>query len=182
MSEADELHRLLDAAGIQGPYVVVAHSYGGFIARLFAARYRDQTQGLVLIDSSHEDEIVPYRRYYGNDPQGDWVDGGNRIDIDATARALRSTARHYGDLPLVVIQAGTYEDVLSEALWNRTQADLATLSTDAVHVQATGGHFVMNDDPQIILAAVRAVVAAARTGDPLRSCAQLVAGTDATCP
>jgi hypothetical protein len=182
MSEADELHRVLDAAGIGGPFVVVAHSYGGFIGRLFAAKYRDQTQGLVLIDSSHEDEIVPYRRYYGNDPEGDWVDGGNPIDIDATAHALRTTARDYGDLPLVVIQAGKYEDVLSEALWNRTQADLATLSTDAVHVQATGGHFVMNDDPQVILAAVRAVVAAARTGGPLPACAQLVAGTDATCP
>jgi pimeloyl-ACP methyl ester carboxylesterase len=182
MSEADELHRLLDGAGIAGPYVIVAHSYGGFIGRLFAARYRDQTMGLVLIDSSHEDEIVPYRRYYGNDPQGDWIDGGNRIDIDATAQALRTTARDYGDLPLVVIQAGRYEDVLSDALWNRTQADRATLSTDAVHLQATGGHFVMNDDPQVIVAAVRVVVAAARTGEPLPVCPQLVAGTDATCP
>jgi len=40
----------------------------------------------------------------------------------------------------------------------------------------------MNDDPQVILAAVRAVVASARAGDQLPACAQLVAGTDATCP
>src|SRR5436190_11233337 len=153
MSEADELHRLLQTAGIAGPFVVVAHSYGGLIGRLFAARYRDETAGLVLIDSSHEDEIVPYRRYYGNDPEGNWVDGGDPIDIDATARALRTTARDYGDMPLAVIQAGKYEDVLSVALWNRTQADLATLSTNSVHVQATGGHFVMNDDPKVTLAA-----------------------------
>jgi alpha/beta hydrolase fold len=182
MSEADELHRLLAAAGIEGPYVFVAHSYGGMIGRLFAAAYRDETAGLVLIDSSHEDEIVPYRRYYGNDPEGDWVDGGNRIDMDATARALRTTARDYGDLPLGVLQAGEYDDVLSESLWNRTQDDLATLSADSVHVQATGGHFVMNDDPQVILAVVRAVVEAARTGGHLPACAQVVAGTDATCP
>jgi hypothetical protein len=182
MSEADELHRLLAAAGIEGPYVVVAHSYGGMIGRLFAAAYRDETDGLVLIDSSHEDEIVPYRRYYGNDPEGDWVDGGNRIDMDATAHALRSTARDDGDLPLGVVQAGEYDDVLSESLWNRTQHDLATLSTDSVHVQATGGHFVMKDDPQVILAVVRAVVGAARTGDHLPACTQVVAGTDATCP
>jgi alpha/beta hydrolase fold len=182
MSEADELHRLLETAGIQGPYVVVAHSYGGFIGRLFAARYRDQTSGLVLIDSSHEDEIEPYRRFYGSDPAGDWVDGGDPIDIDATARALRTRARDLGDLPLVVVQAGTYDDVLSVRLWNRTQADLATLSTDAVHVRATGGHFVMNDDPKVILAVVRGVVDSARGGNTLPPCAQLVAGTDATCP
>jgi pimeloyl-ACP methyl ester carboxylesterase len=182
MSEAGELHALLEAASIPGPYVVVGHSYGGFISRLFAARYRDETAGLVLVDSSHEDEVQPYRRYYGNDPQRDWVDGGDPIDIDATVRALRTTARAYGDLPLVVVQAGTYEDVLSVRLWNRTQADLATLSKDAVHVQATGGHFVMNDDPQVIVAAVRAVVEAARMGEQLPACSDLVAGTDATCP
>ena len=182
MTEADELDRLLRTAGIDGPFVVVAHSYGGFVGRLFAAAYPGQTAGLVLIDSSHEDEIEPYRRYYGDDPEGNWVDGGNRIDIDATAHALRTTARDYGDLPLGVIQAGEYEDVLSVPLWNRTQADLATLSTDAVHVQATGGHFVMNDDPQVILAVVRAVVEAARSGQPLPACPQVVAGTDATCP
>ena len=181
-SEADELHRLLEATSIQGPYVVVGHSYGGFISRLFAARYRDETAGLVLVDSSHEDEVKPYRRSYGNDPQGDWVDGGDPIDIDATVRALRTTARDLGDLPLVSVQAGTYEDVLSVRLWNRTQADLATLSTDAVHVQATGGHFVMNDDPQVIIAAVRSVVDVARTGEQLPACSDLVAGTDATCP
>jgi pimeloyl-ACP methyl ester carboxylesterase len=107
MSEADELHRLLQTAGIDGPYVLVAHSYGGFIGRLFAARYRDETTGLVLIDPSHEDDIGPYRRYYGKDPEGDWVDGGDRIDIDATVRALRQTARDLGDLPLVVLQAGS---------------------------------------------------------------------------
>jgi pimeloyl-ACP methyl ester carboxylesterase len=182
MSEADELHRLLEAAGIRGPYVVVAHSYGGFIGRLFAAGYPDETAGLVLIDSSHEDEIGPYRRHYGKDPQGDWVDGGDRIDIDATVRALRATARDLGDLPLVVLQAGEYQDVLSVRIWNRTQADLATLSTDAVHVQATGGHFVMNDDPEVILAVVHAVVDAARTGKMLPACSAIVTGTDGTCP
>jgi pimeloyl-ACP methyl ester carboxylesterase len=182
MSEADELRQLLDAANVAGPYVVVGHSYGGFISRLFAARNRDQTAGLILIDSSHEDEVQPYRRYYKNDPEGDWFDGGDPIDIHATVHALRSTARHFGDLPLVVIQAGEYQDVLSVRLWNRTQADLATLSDDAVRVQATGGHFVMDDDPKVIVAAVSAVVDAARSGAQLPACADLVAATDATCP
>ncbi|MGH2596997.1 MAG: alpha/beta fold hydrolase [Actinomycetota bacterium] len=49
----------------------MAHSYGGFIARLFAATYTQLTAGLVLIDSSHEDGIEPYRRYYGDSPEGD---------------------------------------------------------------------------------------------------------------
>ncbi len=97
--------------------MLVADSYGGFVARLFAATYAQETAGLVLIDSSHEDEIEPYRRYYGNSPEGDWVDGGDLIDIDATRRALRETARDYGAMPLAIVKAGRYEDVLTTALW-----------------------------------------------------------------
>jgi pimeloyl-ACP methyl ester carboxylesterase len=180
--EAKELHDLLEGAAIAPPYVVVAHSYGGFVARLFAATYASETAGLVLIDSSHEDEIEPYRRFYGDSPEGDWVDGGDLIDIDATRHALRTTARDYGDLPLAVVKAGTYEDVLTVALWDRTQADLATLSSNSVLVQAQGGHFVMDDDPRVLVTAIRVVVSSARAGEPLPSCRELVADTDGRCP
>ena len=180
--EAQELHTLLDAANIAPPYVVVAHSYGGFIGRLFTATYPNEVQGLVLIESSHEDEIAPYRRYYGNDPAGKWVDGGDPIDITATARLLRTAARDLGSLPLVVIRAQHYDDVLSPALWRRTQADLATLSTDGIEIEALGSHhFVQNDDPGAVVAAVQATVAAARAGAPLAPCAEIVAAVRARC-
>jgi hypothetical protein len=102
-----------------------------------------------------------------------------------TRRALRTAASDYGDMPLAVVKAGRYEEVLRVSLWNRTQADLATLSSNAVLVQATGGHFVMNDDPEVLLAAVRAVLASARSGDALPSCRALVAVkpvANRTCP
>ena len=51
---AEELHTLLTNAGIPGPYVLVAHSYGGFIVRCFARNYPDQTAGLVLVDTPEE--------------------------------------------------------------------------------------------------------------------------------
>ena len=180
--QAHELHALLEAAHIAPPYVVVAHSYGGFVGRLFTATYPDEVQGLVLIESSHEDEIQPYRRYYGDDPEGDWVDGDDPLDIDATAAMLRARARDFGSTPLVVIRAQHYDDVLSTALWRRTQADLATLSTDGIEMEALGsGHFVQDDDPAAVLAAVRAVVTAARAGAPLAPCAQIVEGVPARC-
>ena len=67
--EANELHAVLKNAAIAPPYVVVAHSYGGFVGRLFAATHASETAGLVLIDSSHEDEVRPYRRTIGSRPK-----------------------------------------------------------------------------------------------------------------
>jgi pimeloyl-ACP methyl ester carboxylesterase len=180
--QAEELRALLDGADIDPPYVVVAHSYGGFVARLFAAKYRDDTEGLVLIESSHEDEIEPYRRYYGDDPAGDWVDGGDLLDIDATGTALRERARDYGDLPLISIRAERYEDVLSEHLWKRTQAELASYADNGMHLMAIdSGHFVQDETPSVVLDAVRAVVEAARTEEPLPPCGEIFDRDEAAC-
>ncbi|MEX0985323.1 MAG: alpha/beta hydrolase, partial [Actinomycetota bacterium] len=54
MDQVAELHALLDGAGIAPSYVLVGHSYGGFVSRLFAAAYPAETAGLLLIESSHE--------------------------------------------------------------------------------------------------------------------------------
>lgn len=38
-SAVADLHAMLAAAGVRGPYVLAAHSYGGFIARLYASTF-----------------------------------------------------------------------------------------------------------------------------------------------
>ena len=55
---ARELHTLLKAAGISGPYVLVGHSLGGLTARIFAHEHADEVGGVVLIDSMSPGTIV----------------------------------------------------------------------------------------------------------------------------
>ena len=53
-----DLHQLLLAAGIQPPYLLVGHSLGGFNMKLYAATYRSQVAGMVLVDPAEErDEL-----------------------------------------------------------------------------------------------------------------------------
>src|SRR5712675_3772464 len=47
-------HALLSAAAETGPYVLVGHSYGGLIVRLYASTYPKELSGLVLIDALSE--------------------------------------------------------------------------------------------------------------------------------
>lgn len=52
-----ELYRLLKTAEIAGPYIIVGQSFGGFIAQFFARTFPDETMGLVLVDSSHPEQL-----------------------------------------------------------------------------------------------------------------------------
>ena len=52
---ASDLRALVEAAGISEPFVLVAHSIGGHVARLYAGAHPSSVAGLVLVDASHED-------------------------------------------------------------------------------------------------------------------------------
>lgn len=56
-----ELHTLLEKAGVQPPYVVVGHSHGGTLARLYASTYRSDVVGIVLVEGGHEGGGVVFR-------------------------------------------------------------------------------------------------------------------------
>jgi pimeloyl-ACP methyl ester carboxylesterase len=64
---ADDLHALLTAADIAPPYIIAGHSLGGVVARRFQSRYPGDVAGMLLIDSSHEDQA----RRLGNN--GTWA-------------------------------------------------------------------------------------------------------------
>jgi pimeloyl-ACP methyl ester carboxylesterase len=45
-----EVHTALKNAGIKGPYVLVGHSLGGLVARVYAGQYPDEVAGMVFVD------------------------------------------------------------------------------------------------------------------------------------
>lgn len=57
LRNAMELHALLANAGIEPPYVLTGHSFGGYDVQLFASLYPDTVSGMVLVDSSHGRQV-----------------------------------------------------------------------------------------------------------------------------
>jgi hypothetical protein len=182
-TQATELHAMLAAAGIPGPFVLVGHSYGGMVAREFARLYPDAVTGMVLLDASSEPEIPVYQRLHA----GAWIDGtvepgpNQQLDMHATVRELERSP-NLGHTPLIVVTAGILQDKWLRtvpALESRAQTRLAGLSSDSLHVIDRGkGHMLPSNDPGTVVRAALAVVAASRAGTALQSCAS-VFGSDA---
>ena len=63
---SSELHALLEGINIEGPYVLVGHSFGGLYMQTYAARYPDEVAGVALVDSSQPDQFS-YRRPVARD-------------------------------------------------------------------------------------------------------------------
>lgn len=57
VSVTEDLYSMLNSAGIAPPYVMVGHSIGGIYAQMFSARYSQEVAGVVLVDSSHPDQL-----------------------------------------------------------------------------------------------------------------------------
>jgi pimeloyl-ACP methyl ester carboxylesterase len=174
-----DLHALLTAAGIPAPYVLAGHSFGGLIARLYAATYPGEVVGLVLIDAAHEDYYDQLRKVltpaqwaaftHPSDVPDPTVE---RIDVDASAEAMRAAAATAPSppLPVVVLTHGRpwdwptgYPATDLEAIWRPLQEKLAALAPDARLIVADqSGHFIPGDQPELVTAAIRQVVEAVR--------------------
>jgi pimeloyl-ACP methyl ester carboxylesterase len=176
----DDLHRLLTAAGEPGPYVFVAHSYGGLIAMLYTRTYPGDVAGLVMVDTVTElmkDVASPKA-------VAEW-DAHNRISIaeapesvellDAFAKIEAAPARR--ELPAVVLSAdkpwpdigaaqspATKGAMVTFADWLASE-ELLAKSLDAPRIKGTNsGHNIYQYEPQLVVDAIREVVDAVRAG------------------
>jgi pimeloyl-ACP methyl ester carboxylesterase len=65
--EVFELHALLEAANVRGPFVLVGHSLGGLLVRVYADQFSSDVVGVVLVDPTHESAVLY------SVPLGRWV-------------------------------------------------------------------------------------------------------------
>jgi pimeloyl-ACP methyl ester carboxylesterase len=184
---ASDLHTLLAAAEITAPYVLAGQSLGGMNAVAFTNRYRDEIAGLVLIDSSHPqqlqrlDSVLPPRRDDESPAMRGFRDGPDRTAMggewfDFAANSTQfANNMSVGDVPLIVLTAAPqppneqnplpreWQSAI-ESLHQELQRELAQISSDSKHIVARkAGHNIQLDEPQLVLDAITELVTKART-------------------
>jgi pimeloyl-ACP methyl ester carboxylesterase len=170
---AEDLHALLRAAEQKGSYVIVAHSWGGLIARQYISEYPDEVSGFVLLDPGSEflqDALTPAQWAFfvrGAMKEGD-PKTLEAADYRPSVRALRSAPPVRG-IPAVVLSSDKcwfvfpgFDAKQTCSAWDAAQDQLAA-HLDAEHITDTNsGHFIQGENPKLVIGAVREVVGAAR--------------------
>lgn len=174
---AKDLQVLLDKLGVPGPYILVGHSYGGNVIRLFASMYPDDMGGLILEDTQHEDVLNELRKILkGKDLEAfeqllvDMFSAPENPKTEADYRNItRDQLRNSKPLPKIPFvmltsadRAKAMSDMFSDAaieeiakLDGALNRKLAALIPGGRHIIVEGtGHDIHADKPEALMGPV----------------------------
>lgn len=169
----DDLDALLEAAGIEPPYLLVGQSFGGAVSLFHAMGHPENVAGMVIVDSdwpSTDPQKDPLRvaltdeqwaEFMGDGEQWDDEENVERIDFENLAAEIEGSVHPLPGVPIRILSATQAPDCPPE--WDcaliieksiEFQEQWLQLSPDAVQVLLEGGHNLHEDNPRAVTAEI----------------------------
>ena len=180
-----ELHALLAKLNLKPPYVLVGASYGGILVRLYTSLYPAEIGGLVIVDGSHEQQVLRYGKLDSKYPgqfRGFFEERLKSLkgaEADETRESVRiqnagavEGLKPLPDIPIAVLTsmkanpAAQYVNDTPQGhdAWRAMHEEWFRHSRNGWHIVTTrSGHHIQDDEPQLVIEAIRFVLDHVRT-------------------
>jgi len=169
LDQVHELHTVLNKAKLNAPYIIVAHSIGGYNARLFAGTFPKEVSGIIFVDCLHENQFVD--RVKRSSSKEIEIAKSQLIGAEQTFDELLISANQVKEIrkkdalrniPIVVLTSGHKGDkssAITEETWLNYQNDLVSLSDYSKHIIVEdSSHYIQKDKPQVVIDAIKGIV------------------------
>jgi len=156
----------LKKLGYNGKIMLVAHSYGGFCATLYAARHPESVKAAVLIDANHVcwfqdayvDSITTLRKkMYANMKNINWPDYYMALNLPNTVQLMRKTPfpAAIPVIDLVADKVPPFPDSAGADRWRACHRQFANAEPNRQGITAYGcAHFIFKDNPALAISAI----------------------------
>lgn len=137
---ADDLRRLTRALKLRRPFVLVGHSIGGLITRLYASKYPGDVAGLILVEASPEQYL--------------YASGSAEARKAIVKQIDQGLAKASGELPVVPMPAGTPGEVqlaFTPSILRTVKQEYLAIDLAPEGMRVAGGYGGLGKKPLIII-------------------------------
>ena len=157
IDEVNTLKKCLESQGFNNKYILVGHSYGGYLIQLFTALYPELVSGLVLVDPMNIkfidrfglDNLNAITPYFET-PKNNRERAGNRMvdHFPESFDILRDKALP-NHIPVILLTAGNFP--IEKELWHKCHSEMVMNSKNHQQIILDGiGHDIMTENPKLV--------------------------------
>ena len=162
---ARELQTALQNASLPAPYIMVGHSFGGPLIRVFAGLFPEQVCGLVLVDPTQEEFINWHGQRAPQSSDEDWRDiqaslaQAQASPVPEGIPVVLITATGFRMLPVLSARKKREELEVCQPMWLKFHTEWMSRLSNGQHlVTNTSGHLIPYEEPGLVVRAIRQMV------------------------
>lgn len=171
LDEVKALKKCLEVLDFKNKYILVGHSYGGFLVQLFTLQYPELVNGLVLIDPMNVkfvdrfglDNLNAVTPYFEN-PTKDYEKAGNRmVDFFPIALETMRGKELPKKVPIKLITAGN--PPFSSNIWRKCHQEIVKNSEKhELLIGKENSHMIIAENPKLVLTTIIELVNEIKSG------------------
>ncbi len=166
IDEVKALKKCLEIQEFENNYILVGHSYGGFLVQLFCMQYSEMVKGIVLIDPMNVrfvdefglDNLNAATEYFENPTENHEKAGNRMTDYFPEALELLRGKDLPNETPVILITAGKFPAIAADIWRNCHQEMVKNSENHQMIIAEENSHDIIRENPELVINVIKEMV------------------------